>query len=215
MIRIELEQIIDRHSPASRMAASEERPPLGWRRRQVGISLIVGVLATGAFWVTLPAAGAEHGRRVELNAGQVAGYELSVSAYENVAAPRHLATRFSRSAGPEPGEAVSAVEEESTFPWGIALLGAAQTVFVIGLAFFLRSPATREGISWGTAYLRAGLIFLYFVLATAWLPSWIVSWNAVAGASRWVSDLVGSAAWLVPLAVGFAALRWLQKRERI
>ena len=70
-------------------------------------------------------------------------------------------------------------------------------------------------MSWGEAYGWAFGIFLFFVLATTWFPSWLLAQQTVATAPSWVADLIGSGAWLVPLAIGLFALRWLQKTERI
>lgn len=78
-----------------------------------------------------------------------------------------------------------------------------------------RSTKEKVGRSWSYAYGWAVLIFLYFVIATTWFPSWLMAQQSVASAPGWVSDLIGSTAWFVPLAVGLLGLRWLQKTERI
>jgi len=78
-----------------------------------------------------------------------------------------------------------------------------------------RTKKEQVGRSWWNAYGWAILIFLFFVIATTWFPSWLMSKQVVATAPSWVSDLVGSGAWFVPLAVGLVGLRWLQKTERI
>ncbi len=69
--------------------------------------------------------------------------------------------------------------------------------------------------SWGKAYGWAFGIFLFFGIATAWFPSWLMAQKAVTSAPRWVADMIGTGAWFVPLAVGVVGLRWLQKTDRI
>jgi len=78
-----------------------------------------------------------------------------------------------------------------------------------------RTTKEKVGMSWRRAYGWAILIFLFFVVATTWFPSWLLAQRSVASAPEWVSDLIGSAAWFVPLVIGLLGLRWLQKTERI
>lgn len=113
------------------------------------------------------------------------------------------------------GEAARPVDEGEGFPWNLVMLGSAQTVFVVGLVFLLTSPRKKEELSWWNAYGRAILIFLFFVLATTWLPSWTLAQEIVAGAPRLIGDLLGSGLWMVMLAAGIGALVWLQRTERI
>ncbi len=113
------------------------------------------------------------------------------------------------------GEAAEPVEEGEPFPWNLVMLGSAQTVFVVGVVFFLTSPRKKQELTWWNAYGRAVLIFLFFALATTWLPSWALTQEAVAGAPRLVGDLIGSGLWMVMLAAGIGALVWLQRTERI
>lgn len=113
------------------------------------------------------------------------------------------------------GGTAEPIDEGEPFPWNLVMLGSAQTVFVVGLVFLLTSPRKKKELSWWNAYGRAVLIFLFFGLATAWLPSWAMTQEAVAGAPRLVGDLIGSGLWMVMLAVGIGALIWLQRTERI
>jgi mono/diheme cytochrome c family protein len=113
------------------------------------------------------------------------------------------------------GESGAPVEEGETFPWNLVMLGSAQTVFVVGLVFLLTSPRKKKELTWWNAYGRAILIFLFFVLATTWLPSWTMTQEVIAGAPRLVGDLIGSGLWMVMLAAGIGALIWLQRTERI
>ncbi len=112
------------------------------------------------------------------------------------------------------GEAVP-VDEGEAFPWNLVMLGSAQTVFVVGFIFLFTSPRRKNELTWWNAYGRAVLIFLFFVLATTWLPSWALTQEAVAGAPRLVGDLLGSGLWMVMLAAGIGGLIWMQRTERI
>jgi hypothetical protein len=107
------------------------------------------------------------------------------------------------------------VDESGGFPWGRVVLGLVAVGLVVGLVYQFRRGVKRMDLSWRAAYGWAFLIFFYFVVTTTWFPSWLLSQQSVAGAPGWVSDLIGSAAWFVPLAIGLVALRWLQKTERI
>ena len=78
-----------------------------------------------------------------------------------------------------------------------------------------RTKEETVGTSWARAYGWAFLIFLYFVVATTWFPSKVLAVQSVATAPGWVSDLIGSGAWFVPLVIGLLGLRWLQETERI
>jgi hypothetical protein len=60
---------------------------------------------------------------------------------------------------------------------------------------------------WLVASGKAILIFAYFVLATVWLPSWVLRLDAVAGASGFVQDVVGTGVWLVAFVAGLWGLR--------
>lgn len=121
----------------------------------------------------------------------------------------YVQNRLGVSGGGEP------VEEGETFPWNLVMLGSAQTVFVVGLVFLLTSPRKKKELTWWNAYGRAILIFLFFVLATTWLPSWTMTQDVVAGAPRLVGDLIGSGLWMVMLGAGIGGLIWLQRTERI
>lgn len=107
------------------------------------------------------------------------------------------------------------VDEGDGFPWGRVVLGIVVVGFVLGSVYLLRSKQRRDDLTWRPAYGWAFLIFFYFVLTTTWFPSWLLSQQSVASAPRWVSDLIGSGAWFVPLVAGLFGLRWLQKTERI
>lgn len=67
---------------------------------------------------------------------------------------------------------------------------------------------------WPRAWLKAVVIFLFFVLATVVVPSFVMQWGPVSRAPRLVQDLIGSGIWFVALAAGLYAL-WRGQRERV
>jgi mono/diheme cytochrome c family protein len=144
--------------------------------------------------------------------GQMPSFGDQLSDEEIAAVVDFVQNRLGVSAG---GETAEPVDESEPFPWNLVMLGSAQTVLVVGLVFLLTSPRRKKELTWWNAYGRAILIFLFFVLATTWLPSWALTQEAVAGAPRLVGDLLGSGLWMVMLAAGIGALIWLQRTERI
>jgi mono/diheme cytochrome c family protein len=72
----------------------------------------------------------------------------------------------------------------------------------------------RHRFDWPRAWLKAVVIFLFFMLATVVLPSVVLQWGPVTRAPRIVQDLIGSGIWFVALGVGLYAL-WRGQRERV
>lgn len=70
-------------------------------------------------------------------------------------------------------------------------------------------------MSWMNATLRGILIFVYFVVATVWLPDFILTLGAVAEASRFMRDLVALVVWGGGLVAGLWMLRFFQRKEII
>lgn len=143
--------------------------------------------------------------------GTMPSFSDQLSADETAAVIDFVQNRLGVS---DSGEAVP-VDEGEAFPWNLVMLGSAQTVFVVGFIFLFTSPRRRNELTWWNAYGRAVLIFLFFVLATTWLPSWLLTQETVAGWPRLVGDLLGSGLWMVMLAVGIGGLIWMQRAERI
>jgi len=65
-------------------------------------------------------------------------------------------------------------------------------------------------VSWIVALGKSSAIFVYFVLATVWFPSWVLGIRGIAGATVLIHDLAGIVAWLVPFVFGLWGLRRLQ-----
>ena len=74
-------------------------------------------------------------------------------------------------------------------------------------------PDSGRQSSWLAAYLRALIVFGYFVIATVWVPDRAI--QMVDGSSRFIQDVVVSAVWLVALAAGLYGLRRAQSRGLI
>ncbi len=72
----------------------------------------------------------------------------------------------------------------------------------------------RHRFDWPRAWLKAAVIFLFFVIATVVVPSVIMQWGPVTRAPRIVQDLIGSGIWVVALGVGLYGL-WRGQRERV
>ena len=74
---------------------------------------------------------------------------------------------------------------------------------------------SRERISHPRAVLSAIIIFLYFAVFTAWLPSALLRSSLLSGAPRNVADGVTLVVWGGFFGIGLLALRWAQDRELI
>ncbi|MCL1587250.1 MAG: hypothetical protein M3092_02445 [Actinomycetia bacterium] len=70
-------------------------------------------------------------------------------------------------------------------------------------------------ISWFRAAVSAVVIFLYFVIFTAWLPSMLLRSSLLATASRGVADGITIVVWGGFFGLGVLALMWAQDRELI
>ena len=75
-------------------------------------------------------------------------------------------------------------------------------------------PREGDTVTWVTASLRAAVIVLYFIVATVWLPDFVLD-NFLDEASALVVDLVAPAIWAGALIVGMWALRVGQRRGLI
>ena len=65
------------------------------------------------------------------------------------------------------------------------------------------------------ATVRGLIIFFYFVLATVWLPDFVLTLGVIADSSRFVRDLVGLTVWGIGLGAGLWMLRSFQRKEII
>jgi hypothetical protein len=72
-----------------------------------------------------------------------------------------------------------------------------------------------ETTTWTRAYVIGIGITLYFIVATIWLPSFVLKLGFVASSPAILRDLIGAGVWFVFLAVGLFALRWAQRARWI
>lgn len=70
-------------------------------------------------------------------------------------------------------------------------------------------------MTWSGAAWRALSIFIYFVVASVCLPDFIISLDAVAGASAWLRDGLVTLVWVAALFGGLLVLRRMQQRGTI
>ena len=64
--------------------------------------------------------------------------------------------------------------------------------------------------TWVRAYAIGLAITLYFIVATIWLPSFVLKLSFVASAPPIIRDLAGTGVWFVFLAAGLFSLRRAQ-----
>lgn len=67
-------------------------------------------------------------------------------------------------------------------------------------------------MTWINASVRALAIAAYFVIATVWLPDWLLRLGPIADAQSLVRDGIVLAVWTVALAGGIYGLRRLQRQ---
>lgn len=92
----------------------------------------------------------------------------------------------------------------------LAFLGVAAVI----AAPYVLARNERHRFDWPRAWLKAVVIFLFFVVATVVVPSLVLEWGPVSRAPRIVQDLIGSVIWVVALVAGIYAL-WRGQRERV
>lgn len=112
------------------------------------------------------------------------------------------------------GETPVPPEAGRNFPWGLVFILSAAVVVAAGAVIMVAGPPV-ERFTWKSAYTRALVIFLYFFLATVWLPSSMYSEVPLATAPKFVQELVISGAWATMLVIGMLGLRWMQRTRRI
>lgn len=93
------------------------------------------------------------------------------------------------------------------------LLAAAAGVYV--LAPRIAGHIDRVRVPWLDAWLRAGIIVVYFVVATVVVPSLALKTETVGRLPQVAQDIVGSGLWIGGLAIGLLGLWAAHRTERI
>lgn len=70
-------------------------------------------------------------------------------------------------------------------------------------------------MTWMQAWLRAGIIFLYFVVSIVIIPDFVIGLGPIAEASTFIRDGVVGAVWAGGFVAGLWGLRMLQSQGRI
>jgi hypothetical protein len=65
--------------------------------------------------------------------------------------------------------------------------------------------------TWSGAYLGALAIVGYFIVATVWLPSWVLGLRLLTDLPDLVRDLIGAGVWAVFVGAGVVGLRLGQR----
>ena len=70
-------------------------------------------------------------------------------------------------------------------------------------------------MTWKQAWLRAGVIFVYFVVSLVFIPDLVIGLGPIAGASNLIRDGVVLVLWGAALVAGLWGLRRMQSQGRI
>jgi mono/diheme cytochrome c family protein len=65
------------------------------------------------------------------------------------------------------------------------------------------------------AWLKSGLVVIYFILATVIIPSMVLRTEVLERLPRGVQDFVAGSLWIGGLAIGLLGLWWFQRQDRI
>lgn len=132
----------------------------------------------------------------------------------------YIQSGFVLPAGPAPAEGDRLPLATGTLPELSAMaIVAAFAIAVAAAAFVLApriiGPVDRLTMPWLDAWLRAGIIVVFFVGATVFVPSMIMQTETVTRLDRPVQDVIGSGLWLGALAAGLLGLWYAHRENRI
>ena len=99
---------------------------------------------------------------------------------------------------------------------GMAIVAAFALAAAAGLLVLsprIVSTIDRLDVPWLDAWLRSGIIVVYFVVATVVVPSVVLQTETVSRLDRPIQDVIGVGLWTGGLAVGLLGL-WYTHRER-
>ena len=95
----------------------------------------------------------------------------------------------------------------------VAAFAVAAAAALLVLSPRIVSTIDRLDVPWLDAWLRAGIIVVYFIVATVFVPSAVLQTETVSRLDRPIQDVIGSGLWIGGLAVGLLGL-WYTHRER-
>lgn len=118
----------------------------------------------------------------------------------------------------EPAEGGAAAG--TTLPLFATTMATFAYLLALGIALWVLAPRIVGVIHRGDvprldAALKGGLIVLYFVLTTVFLPSTLLSSEVISRLSEGVQDFVATSVWAGALGIGILGLWWLQRQDRI
>lgn len=97
----------------------------------------------------------------------------------------------------------------------VAAIGLAGAVGLFVLGPRIVSEEDRLTMPWLDAWLRVAIIVVFFIVALAFVPSFVLQTETVAGLPRAVQDVIGSVLWGGGLVVGLWALWYTHRENRI
>jgi mono/diheme cytochrome c family protein len=189
----------------------ERFPPLKDNERTTDASYVEGVVRDG-IQGPLEVNGVSYDAVMPPPAGLSDEDILAVAAYvaANLEVPGSAQSDLPPAAGSVATELPPAVRVASVVAFLLSL-----GVLAIVLAPMIMATTDRVHLPWPNAWLKTGVIVIYFVVATAVVPSLVLKSGVVAGFPRTAQDFVGSAVWGGALVLGLWGLRWAQRSNRI
>jgi mono/diheme cytochrome c family protein len=189
----------------------ERFPPLKDNERTTDPSYVEGVVRDG-IQGPLEVNGVSYDSIMPPPAGLSEDDILAVAAYvaANLEVPGAAQPDLPPAAGSVATQLPTAVRVASLVGFLLSL-----GVLAVVLAPMALATTDRLHLPWPNAWLKSGVIVLYFIIATAVMPSLVLKSGVVAGFPRTAQDFVGTAVWGGALVAGLWGLRWAQRSNRI
>ena len=97
----------------------------------------------------------------------------------------------------------------------VAAYAVAVAAFALVLGPRISTTIDRLNLSWTDAWMKAFVIFTFFVVFTVFVPSRVLQSQLVSSLARPVQDVIGSGLWVGGLAAGLWALWFAHRDKRI
>jgi len=101
----------------------------------------------------------------------------------------------------------------NNFKWIAFVVGIGIAILVLSDRIF--GSHDRLTLPWLDAWLKTGVIVIWFVLFTVFVPSWVLQSGPVNDLSAITRDLLGVSVWMLGLFGGLTGLYFAQKESRI